>query len=312
MDTMPLAGQDDHEVHVVTGAYSFTGRHIARRLLNMGKTVRTLTGHPERASAVDPVRAYPYNFTHVEDLVQSLRGASTFYNTYWIRFERGPSTFAQAVENTRTLVRAAKEAGVRRFVHVSIANPSLDSPLGYYRGKAQAESIVEASGMSYAIIRPTVLFGDEGLLINNIAWFLRHLPVFAYFGGGRSLLQPVYAMDEVDLIVRAGQDTQDVIVDAAGPDTFTFEEMLRLIRKKVRGRALLVPGTTGMAMVTSKVLGKMLDDVVLTADEVAGLQGNLLVSHAKPTCPTHLGDWLEQNAGRVGTHYQSELQRHYR
>src|SRR3974377_1054089 len=138
---------------VVTGGFSYTGKYATRLLLSRGYKVRTLTFHSMRGNEFGPrVKVFPYNFERPEDLVQSLRGASTLINTYWVRFSRGNTTFEGAVRNTRVLIDAAVRAGVRRIVHVSIANPSLQSPLEYYRGKAQLEQVVATSGLVYAIL----------------------------------------------------------------------------------------------------------------------------------------------------------------
>ena len=117
------------------------------------------------------------------------------YNTYWVRFNYGSFSHAAAVENTLALFAAARQAGVGRVVHLSIANPSEDSPLEYFRCKARLERALRESGLSYAILRPTVLFGGQDILINNIAWMLRRLPVLGVFGDGRYRLQPIYVDD---------------------------------------------------------------------------------------------------------------------
>ncbi|MFN3307966.1 MAG: SDR family oxidoreductase [Anaerolineales bacterium] len=127
----------------ITGAFSYSGKYIDRRLLGRGDEVITLTGHPHRP---DPfagrVRAYALNFGDPPGLVQALRGAEVLVNTYWVRFDYKGNTQTQAVENTRTLIQAAGIAGVRRVVHISITNPAQDSPLPYFRGKALNEKIV--------------------------------------------------------------------------------------------------------------------------------------------------------------------------
>lgn len=180
------------ELNVVTGAFGYTGKHIARHLLDIGKQVRTITGHPDRDNPFGGrVPAFPFNFDNPAALVKNLRGATTLYNTYWVRFNRGRVSFDTAVENTRKLISACVDAGVQRIVHVSITNASADSPLPYFRGKGLLETEIIQSGLSYAIIRPTVIFGPEDVLINNIAWLLRRFPVFAVPGAGDCRLQPV-------------------------------------------------------------------------------------------------------------------------
>jgi len=301
------------EVNVITGAFSYTGKYITRRLLAMGKAVRTLTGHPDNPNPFgEQVRAFPFNFDKPEELVMSLQGATTLYNTYWIRFSHGPVTFDRDVKNTKILIKAAQEAGVQRIVHVSITNPAKTSRLPYFRGKAILEQAIIDSGLSYAIIRPTVIFGAADILINNIAWLLRHFPVFPIFGSGEYCLQPIYVEDMADLVINAGQQEGNLVLDAAGPDIFTFEELVRLIADKLHRRVMIIHANPGSAFYAAKLIEPVVGDVLITRDEIAGLMANLLISQKPPTGHTHLGNWLEQNVDSVGKKYASELNRHYR
>ena len=301
------------EVNVITGAFSYTGKYITRRLLAMGKAVRTLTGHPDNPNPFgDQVRVFPFNFDKPEELVMSLQGATTLYNTYWIRFSHGSVTFDRAVKNTKILIKAAREAGVQRIVHVSITNPAKTSRLPYFRGKAILEQAIIDSGLSYAIIRPTVIFGAADILINNIAWLLRHFPVFPIFGSGEYCLQPIYVEDMADLVINAGQQEGNLVLDAAGPDIFTFEELVRLIADKLHRRVMIIHANPGLAFYAAKLIEPVVGDVLITRDEIAGLMANLLISQKPPTGHTHLGNWLEQNVDSIGKKYASELNRHYR
>jgi NADH dehydrogenase len=301
------------ELNVVTGALSYTGKYITRRLLSMGERVSTLTGHPNRQNPFgEQVSVSPFTFDDPAELTKSLRGATTLFNTYWVRFPRGQVTFDKAVENTRTLIRAAEEAGVRRIVHLSITNASEDSPLPYFRGKGLLENAVMRSRLSYALIRPTVIFGAEDVLINNIAWLLRRFPVFAVPGSGDYRVQPVFVEDVAEIAVNAAHQDEDVIVDAVGPDTYTFDELVRLIADKIRSKARIVHASPALALFFSRMAGYLVSDVMLTRDEVEGLMANLLVSDSPPTGQTRLGDWLNENAESVGARYASELGRHYR
>jgi uncharacterized protein YbjT (DUF2867 family) len=301
------------ERDIVTGAFGFTGRHIARRLLDAGRQVRTLTTHTNRPDPFDGrLEVAPLDFDEPTALTRHLRGADVLYNTWWIRFERGGRTFEQAVRNSRALLRAAEEAGIRRIVHVSIANPALDSPLPYYRGKAQVEEAILRSRLSYAILRPAVLFGDEGLLIHNIAWMLRHLPVFGVPGGGDYRLRPICVEDLAELAVAAGTRDENEILDAVGPETFTFDALVRLIAGTVQSRARILHLPPGLALFAARLIGLAVHDVVLTKDEVRGLMADLLVTHGPPNGSTPLSAWLAQNADTLGLHYASELRRHFR
>lgn len=303
---------DTPELNVVTGAFGYTGKYITRRLLAMGKKVVNLTGHPNRPNPFgEPVSVALFNFDAPEKLTESLRGATTLYNTYWVRFTHGQVSYDRAVENTKTLIRAAEEAGVRRLVHVSIANPSKDSPLPYYRGKALLEEFIRQSTLSYAIIRPTVIFGREDILINNIAWLLRKFPLFAVPGDGSYKMQPIFVEDMAELTVNAGQQTENIILDAVGPEIFTFDEWVRLIAEKVRSNAHIIHMNPKWVFWLGSLIGWFVKDVVITKEEIEGLMANLLVTESAPTGKTRLSDWLEENAEVVGSQYASELGRHY-
>ena len=301
------------ELNVVTGALGYTGKHITTVLLSKGKRVRTLTGHPNRNNPFpDQISVASLDFDNPDGLVNSLRGAETLYNTYWVRFPRGQVSFDKAVENTKVLIEAAEAAGVRRIVHISITNASRSSHLPYFRGKGMIEDSIIQSGLTHSIIRPTVVFGPEDILINNIAWFLRRFPVFTVVGSGEYRLQPVYVEDLAEIAVSAAHVDGNIIMDAVGPEIHTFKQLVRLIAKKVGSRAKVIHLPPSVALALTRMAGFVLRDVVLTRDEVDGLMSNLLVSESPPTGQTQLSDWLKLNAGTVGTRYASELARHYR
>ena len=301
------------KLSVVTGAFSYTGKYITQRLLSIGERVRTLTGRPNRENPFGyQVSIYPFNFNNPNQLTKSLEGATTLYNTYWVRFSHGQVTFDKAIENTKTLIKAAEAAGVRRMVHISITNPSEQSPFPYFRGKALVEKAITHSKLSYAIIRPTVIFGTEGILINNIAWLLRRFPIFALFGSGDYRIQPVFVEDVAEIAVSAGYKDDSIIMDAVGPEIFTFDEIVRLIASKIHSRARVVHLRAGLALFLARLIGYMVKDVVITKDEIEGLMSNLLVSEGHPTAQTLLSEWLGHNADKVGIKYISGLERRYR
>ena len=295
----------------ITGAFSYTGKYVARLLLDRGYSVRTLTGHPGRENPFgQAVEVFPYNFDRPDQLRKTLLGTSALINTYWVRFPRGELTFEAAVRNTRTLIEAAKDAGMRRMVHVSIANPSAESPLGYYRGKAELERAVIDSGLSYTIVRPTVIFGDEDILINNIAWFVRRFPVFGIPGNGRYRIRPIYVEDMARIMADAADATGNAVIDAVGLETYTFEELVRLIASSIGRPVRLVHVSTGLAYLATLVAGWFVGDVVLTWEEYRGLMGNLLAPEGPASGSTRLSEWLSAHKG-VGMRYASEVARHY-
>ena len=296
---------------VVTGAFSFTGRYVAARLLELGRAVRTLTRHPQSASPFGArVEAFPLDFD-LNTLAERLRGADTLYNTYWIRSPRGNLTFERVLDNTAILLDAARQAGVRRVVQLSVSNASASSPLPYFRGKALAEEALSSSGLSYAIVRPLLVFAREDVLVNNIAWLLRRLPLFVVPGSGRYTLQPVAVEDVAELAVEVGSGTEPTVMDAAGPDIFSFEEFVRLVREAVGSRAAIVHGSPRLALGLSALTGKILRDTLVTRAELAGLMQDLLTSQAAPTGTRRFADWLGENADSVGQSYVSERLRNW-
>ena len=301
---------DTGSLHVVTGAFGYSGKYIAGRLLEAGHRVRTLTNSPNRPNPFGGrVETRPLDFQRPEALAESLRGADVLYNTYWVRFNRPGFSHSVAVENTLALFDAAKQAGARRVVHVSITNPSLDSPLEYFRGKAELERALIDSGISHAILRPAVLFGREDILVNNIAWSLRRFPVVPIFGDGSYRLRPIYVDDLAKLAVEQGASGENTIIDAVGPETFTYRELVAAVGRIIGKRRLLVRTPVSMGYLGCTVMGKLLGDVILTREELQGLMGDLLYVDSPPTGQTRLTDWVRDNADTLGVCYSSELAR---
>ncbi len=300
----------DDELHVVTGAFGYSGRYIAERLFRAGKRVRTLTSSPDRQHPFGSrIEVHPFDFERPERLAVSLEGARVLYNTYWVRFNHANFRYAQAIDNTRVLFAAARRAGVSRIVHVSITNPSEDSPLEYFRGKALLERDLKGSGLSYAILRPAVLFGGEDILINNIAWALRHLPVFGVFGRGDYRLQPIHVHDFADLAVAQGARRGDRVVDAIGPETYRYRELVRELARIIGVRRPIVSVPPRLGYAAGWLLGKLLRDVLITRDEIDGLMQDLLATDSKPTGQTKLSVWAREHAATLGRHYATELGR---
>jgi len=306
-----LQNQENKMKIAVTGAFSYSGKYIAKRLLARGEEVITLTGHPNRPDPFNgKVKAYPLDFDEA-GMTKSLQGVDILVNTYWVRFDKGENTQPRAVENTRKLVNAAKAAGVKRIVHISIANPSADSHLPYYWGKAANEKTVIESGISYAILRPTVLVGTEDILINNIAYLMRRFPFFFIPGDGSYGIQPVYIEDLADLAVEAVYSQHNYVIDAVGPDSYTFKEFVKLIGERVGVQRPLISIPPRLALFAAQFLSLFVRDVILTPEEVDGLMSNLLVSKEPARAKTAFKDWLNSNRETVGMKYASELQRHY-
>jgi uncharacterized protein YbjT (DUF2867 family) len=303
---------EDLQTDVVTGAFSYSGAAIARELLAAGRQVRTLTGHPGRAPNGTPIDVRPLDFSDAAALQRDLLGTHTLYNTYWVRFPHGRVTHEAAVTNSRVLFQAAARAGVQRIVHVSITHADAASPYPYFRGKAQVEDHLKATAVPYAIVRPAILFGANGVLINNIAWLLRHLPVFAIGGRGDYRVRPIHVDDLARLCTELGGRGDSTTLDAVGPQSLPFREMVTAIRAAAGSHALIVPAPGWLIPPLSGALGAVLRDVLLTREEYDAMADGLADSDAPATGEIRLTDWIAKHGDSLGRTYASELDRHFR
>jgi nucleoside-diphosphate-sugar epimerase len=300
------------QTDAVTGAFSYSGAVIARELLAAGHQVRTLTGHPGRAPAGTAIETHPLDFRDPDGLARALTGVHTLYSNYWIRFAHGAVSHQRAVANSQVLYSAAARAGVRRIVHVSITHASLDSPYPYFLGKAQVEQYLATLGIPHAIVRPAVLFGGKGVLINNIAWLLRRFPVFPVGGDGSYRIRAIHVDDLARLCVELGGQDGTTLVDAVGPQAPTFRELVTAIRAAVGSRALIVSVPGAVIPPMASLLGLVLRDVLLTGDEYRAMAAGLADSAAPATGRIGLTDWIAANGASLGRRYLNELDLHFR
>lgn len=300
----------NRELHVVTGAFGYSGRYIAKRLLNCGHRVRSITNKKNPADIFQgKVEIRPLGFGSRKQLLESLKGVTVLYNTYWVRFNHKRFNYSGAIKNTLRLFEAAKEAGVERIVHISITNPSEDSRLEYFRGKGFLERALKESDISYAILRPAVIFGMEDILINNIAWALRKLPVVGVFGDGSYRLQPIYVDDLARLAVDEGGRREDVIIDAIGPETFTYRQLVARLGEIIGKRRWIFSVSPAFGYLVCSAIGKLVGDVFITREEIEGLMADLLYVDAKPAGTTALTDWARKHSDALGRAYAGELAR---
>jgi nucleoside-diphosphate-sugar epimerase len=294
----------------VTGAFGYSGRYITRRLLDQGHEVITLTNSVNRENPFGArVRAFPFHFDQPDRLRDSLRGVEVLINTYWVRFDHRLFTHYQAVANTKILFQAAREAGVRRIVHVSITNPDIRSPLPYFSGKAELELALEKLGVPYCILRPTVLFGKEDVLVNNIAWSLRHMPVFGVFGRGDYRLQPIHVDELAALAVQKALGSHNEVINAIGPETFTYRELATTIRDKLSLNCPIIGIPPALGYFGCRLVGLLVKDVVITREEIRGLMEGRLYVNAPPQGSVKLTDWIERHKNTLGRRYTSEMAR---
>lgn len=300
-------------MNIVTGAFGYIGKYITQHLLEQGEEVKTITTHPDKPNPFGAsVMSHKYDFDDPKRLIDHLRGAHTLYNTYWIRFPFDSLTFESAVRNTEVLFSCASAAGIRKIVHISVTNASRTSPLPYYRGKGEQEALLTKCGISYSIVRPTLVFGKEDILVNNIGWLIRHFPLFPIFGDGKYKVQPVCVYDLARISVGASRSPNGMVIDAIGPETYTFNDFVSSIVTSLAAICKPIHVSPAFGIACGKLIGFALGDILLTSDELRGLMSNLLTSDQKPNGTIKFSDWLKENRDLLGAMYSSEIKRHFR
>ncbi|MBR5889410.1 MAG: NAD(P)H-binding protein [Akkermansia sp.] len=299
----------------ITGVLGYSGRYIAAEAKRRGWRVVGLTNSAGRLPNEAGYELRPMPWSTQEDV---LAGVDVLVNTYWVRFSYSGSGHAafshdEAVRNTKQLFDAAKRAGVKRVVHTSITHPDAASELPYFRGKAELEAALAASGIPHSILRPAILFGDtpaESILINNMAWCLRHLPAVATFGRGQYRMQPIHVQDYAELAMDEAESAgQHRVVDAVGVEVYTFRDMWKQLARSMNLWRPVLPVPAGVGYLAARVLGALVGDVMLTRDEIAGLSQNRLAVTGAGVGKRRLSDWVQLHASTLGRQYASELAR---
>lgn len=296
--------------HFVTGAYGYTGKYLARRLFSAGLEVGTLTNSPVKEGLFSrPIENFPLCFHDPEKLKASLIDCDVLYITYWVRFNHKHFTHRDAVNNTKILFKAAADAGVRKIVYVSITNADKTSDLEYFSGKGELEEYLQSLGISYSILRPAVIFGLEDILINNIIWMIRRFPFIAVFGDGKYKLQPIFVDDLAKLAIECGKTEESSIIDAIGPETFEYKDLLGLAAKSLGKKLRTLHVSPSIGYYCGKILSWVKKDVTITREEIKGLMDNTLFTESEPAAHTKLSEWMKSNIDMLGIDYHNELDR---
>lgn len=303
MDPSPARRSD---LDLVTGAFGNTGSAIARELDAVGRRVRTLTSRSAPADGSDTIERRPLDFDDAAGLVASFDGVDTFYNTYWMRTGDDQGRYDLAVERCRRLITAAEEAGVRRIVHLSVANASAGAAYPYFRGKAAVEKTLESSSTPAAIVGPALVFGGDSVLLNNLAWMLRRLPVFAVAGRGDYRVRPVHVDDLARTCVAAGARETTEMIDAVGPDRPTYRELVDHLRDAVGSRALVISAPTSAVLAGGKVIGWTRRDQILTRGELESTVDGLADTDGDATGASSVMKWITEHADTLGLTYFNE------
>jgi NADH dehydrogenase len=227
----------------------------------------------------------------------------------------GASGFIGGAIADRLVDRAEIRSLTSRPEKNRFGNADERADLPYYCNKGRIERLVRESGLDYTILRPAIVVGPGDILVNNIAFFLRRLPVFTIFGRGDYRVQPITVDAFADIAVQAiDGEYAGATLPVAGPNDWMFVDMVRAVRAAVRSRALIVQAPASFALAGLKIAGLLLGDVVLTRDEVKGLTREYLYAPEPLRRGADFAEWLARPAvaSTLGRNYESELARHFR
>jgi len=295
--------------YMVTGAFSFTGRHVAKRLLEEGEEVRTMTRFPQSASPfAEAVPAVPFDYDDVGALTQALRGCDRLINTYWRRQPEGNLGYDRVVQQSKNLFAAAKAVGIERIVHMSINDPH-GKKFPYFRAKCATERAVRECTVSSVVVRPQLVFGDGELLINNLAWTLRQSRLAAVPGDGQYLMQPIHASDYAELIVGLSRNRRDGVVNGVGPDVMTYDDMVSMVGNAIGRKPRILHVHPKFFDRVARLINRFVEEPTVLDYEVYGCLVENGVVPREPQGTRRLVDWLRDHADSLGRRYADQDRR---
>lgn len=231
-----MAASNGAGLAVVFGGSGFVGRHVVRALARRGWRVRAAERRPDLAGFLQPmgvvgqVMPVQANLRYPDSVRSAVQGADLVVNCVAIGFKSGRQTFeAVNVEGARAVAKAAREAGVGRFVHISALGADKGSNSTYARSKAAGAQAVLEEFPDAVILKPSIIFGPEDQFFNRFAAMARVAPLMPSIGGAKTKFQPVYVGDVADAVMAAGVDgraTPGAVYELGGPEVSTFRQLL--------------------------------------------------------------------------------------
>jgi uncharacterized protein YbjT (DUF2867 family) len=268
----------------VFGGTGFLGRRIVQHLLEADFSVRVASRHPERAAALFPDVHFGFESTHADinddgSVAAAVAGVIGVVNAVSLYMESGQLTFHTVhVEGAARVARLAREAGVKRLVHVSGIGSDTKSTSPYIRSRGEGDRVVREALPTTTLIRPSVMFGRGDAFVSPIAAMLRRLPVFPLFGGGQTRLQPAYVEDVAEAITRATRELHSgMCYELGGPRVYTYRSLLEVIAQSLAKKPLLVPVPFDLWRMFA-VAAELFPQPPITRDQVELMQIDNVVS----------------------------------
>ncbi len=261
----------------VTGATGFVGSHLCRELAARGHAVTALVreGSSAERLAGENISFARGDITRPESLPPAFQGCDAVVHLVGIIRERPGQTFEGIhAEGTASVVRAARQAGVRRLVHMSAAGTRPDAASSYHRTKWLGEEAVRASGLEWVVLRPSLIFGRGDGFTTTMMDLVRRAPVVPVIGSGKNLMQPVAVGDVCAAFAASVEEERHTgqTYELGGPDRLTYEEIVRMVVRAMGLRRRFVHIPAGLMMPVAAVLSRLSPRFPLTPDQIRMLQ----------------------------------------
>ena len=274
----------------VFGGTGFLGRCVVRHLLGHDFEVRAASRHPERTTSIfEPDTPGPHAIradVHSEaEVAAALDGCHGVVNAVSLYVERGRDTFRDVhIDAAARVARVAREAGVEHLAYISGIGADAKSSSRYIRARGAGEQAVQRAFANTTLIRPSAMFGLDDGFVTTLVKMVRLLPVVPMFGSGKTKLQPVYVGDVAEGVTRALLSTPGLrraCYEFGGPQSYTYEELLRTIARTVGARPRLIPMPFALWHAAARI-AEYVPGAPLTRDQIALMQSDNVASPHLP------------------------------
>ena len=289
---------------LLTGGTGFVGGRLARRLLAQRRPLRLLARRPEKVP--EDLRAgaevVPGDIRDADSLSRAVEGtAAVIHLVGIIREGRGASFRRVHVEGAEQIVRACRQTGVKRYLHMSALGARAGAASEYHRTKWEAEEVVRASGLEHTIFRPSVIFGEGDEFVNRLVAIARRAPVIPIIGDGLRLLQPIWIEDVVSCFVQSLSNPQTIgeTYELGGPEALGLIEIMAMIRRRLGSSKPMVRLPVWLLRPPAWAMQLLLRNPPLTGEQLSLLQEDSVcdlapVEHAFELAWRRLGTYLEE------------------
>ena len=253
---------------LITGTTGYIGRHLVARLVAQGERPRCLVRDINRAKRLlpaDKVELVQGATTSPVSLDAAVQGIDTIVHAAFLTADRKQSTGNEYqktnVHGTANLIKAAKNAGVKRIIEISGLGTKPDKPGSYMQGRYLAEKMLKESGLDWTIIQPSVLFGKDAPFIKGLTDLIRSAPVVPLIGGGKTKFQPIYVEDVVTVIIKVLEDperTSGKTYTIGGPAYYSFSQVIDILLDTMHKTRIKAPAPTTLVCVGALMMEAVL------------------------------------------------------